>query len=194
MRTGPSVRSAASFVLDLTKTDGCRSSTSCSRPRLPPPIPHRSVISTSSPSASTKRTLISANSCQDVLDLLSSDISMFCGVTLISLAVRLRTDACPRSEANGTRRAASSRGSRGHAWLHRQKALTLQLFAGELAGAANRFSFLPVILLFGRLLRSDRAASSRERRPPRCIFFFNTLRAWSTLFVAARELALGIPL
>src|SRR6476646_3910584 len=64
--------------------------------------------------------------------------------------MRLRTDACPTSEAGGTRRAVSSYRPRGHAWLHRQQALTLQFFAGELAGAANRFRFLPNST-FGRL-------------------------------------------
>src|ERR1700728_672006 len=46
------------------------------------------------------------------------------------------------SKAGSTRRTASSGGSRDHPRLHRQQALALQLFAGELASAADGFRFL----------------------------------------------------
>src|SRR5262249_6654257 len=55
--------------------------------------------------------------------------------------MRRKTDAYPVSEASGTSWAVSQR-SRSYARLHRQQALALQLFAGKLAGAANRFRFL----------------------------------------------------
>jgi hypothetical protein len=97
---------------------------------------------------------------------------------------RLRTDACPRSEANGTRRAVTSHGSRGRAWLHRQQAFTLQLLAGEFAGAANRLRFLPGSSL-GRLFVMT-AQLHLAKDPSRCIFFFKTLRAWSILLSRTR--------
>src|SRR6476661_917476 len=49
----------------------------------------------------------------------------------------------PRSEAGGARGAASSGGLWDHPRLHRQQTFALHLFAGELAGAADGFRFLP---------------------------------------------------
>src|SRR6185369_5058186 len=54
-----------------------------------------------------------------------------------------------RSEAGGARGAASSGGPWDHPRLHRQQTLALHLFAGELAGAADGFRFLPDSLLGG---------------------------------------------
>src|SRR6476660_1992612 len=63
------------------------------------------------------------------------------------LGCRLRL--FPRSEAGGARGAASSGGPWDHPRLHRQQTLALHLFAGELAGAADGFRFLPGSLLGG---------------------------------------------
>src|ERR1700746_1462270 len=49
----------------------------------------------------------------------------------------------PRSEARRARRAASSKNPWDCPGLHRQQTLALQLFAGELAGAADGFRLLP---------------------------------------------------
>jgi hypothetical protein len=49
----------------------------------------------------------------------------------------------PRSEARRARRAASSKSPWDCPRLHRQQTLALQLFAGELAGAADGFRLLP---------------------------------------------------
>src|SRR6201981_199262 len=49
----------------------------------------------------------------------------------------------PRSEARRARRAASSKNSWDCPRLHRQQTLALQLFAGELTGAADGFRLLP---------------------------------------------------
>jgi hypothetical protein len=56
--------------------------------------------------------------------------------------MRLRTDACPVSEARGTRRGVTSHCPRDHARLDRQQPLPLKFFAGELAGAPNCFRLL----------------------------------------------------
>src|SRR3974390_3081476 len=56
---------------------------------------------------------------------------------------RVSVTVVPRSEARRTWRAASSSSSWGFPRLHRQQTLPLQLFAGELTGAANRFRLLP---------------------------------------------------
>jgi hypothetical protein len=55
----------------------------------------------------------------------------------------------PRSEAGARAGAASSGGPWDHPRLHRQQTLALHLFAGELAGAADGFRFLPDSLLGG---------------------------------------------
>jgi hypothetical protein len=49
----------------------------------------------------------------------------------------------PRSEASRARRAGSSKSAWDCPRLHRQQTLALQLFAGELAGAADGFRLLP---------------------------------------------------
>jgi hypothetical protein len=55
-----------------------------------------------------------------------------------------------RGQKRGARAgAASSGGSWDHPRLHRQQTLALHLFAGELAGAADGFRFLPDSLLGG---------------------------------------------
>src|SRR5215469_6530648 len=51
--------------------------------------------------------------------------------------------AVPRSEARHARRAASSMSPWDCTRLHRQQTLALQLFAGELAGAADGFRLFP---------------------------------------------------
>src|SRR5438067_10157010 len=49
----------------------------------------------------------------------------------------------PRSEARHARRAGCSKNPSDCPRLHRQQTLALQLFAGELAGAADGFRLLP---------------------------------------------------
>src|SRR3974390_2020664 len=56
---------------------------------------------------------------------------------------RVSVTVVPRSEARRTWRAASSSSSWGFPRLHRQQTLPLQLFAGQLTGAADRFRLLP---------------------------------------------------
>jgi hypothetical protein len=69
---------------------------------------------------------------------------------LLSACRRLRgCRVVPRSEAGRARGAASSGGPWDHPRLHRQQTLALHLFAGELAGAADGFRFLPDSLLGG---------------------------------------------
>src|SRR6516164_7655998 len=56
---------------------------------------------------------------------------------------RVSVTVVPRSEARRARRAASSSSSWDCPRLHRQQTLPLQLFAGELTGAADGFRLLP---------------------------------------------------
>src|SRR5450756_1060125 len=65
---------------------------------------------------------------------------------------RASVTVVPRSEAGGTHGAASSGGPWDHPRLHRQQALALHLFAGELAGPADGFRLLPDSLLGGFLV------------------------------------------
>src|SRR6516165_3100670 len=61
----------------------------------------------------------------------------------------VHTAVVPKIRSGGARGAASSGGPWGHPRLHRQQTLALHLFAGELAGAADGFRFLPGSLLGG---------------------------------------------
>src|SRR6266568_8735513 len=56
---------------------------------------------------------------------------------------RMSISVVPRSEARRARRAGSSKSAWDCPRLHRQQTLALQLFAGELAGAADGFRLLP---------------------------------------------------
>jgi hypothetical protein len=57
--------------------------------------------------------------------------------------------------------------------------VTLRLLAGKLAYAAQRFSFFSRRLLRWLLVKSSTLHFAEDAF--RCIFFFNTLRAWSIL-------------
>ena len=62
---------------------------------------------------------------------------------------RVSATVVPKIRSGGARGAASSGGPWDDPWLHRQQTLALHLFAGELAGAADGFRFLPDSLLGG---------------------------------------------
>src|SRR5579863_1741433 len=55
---------------------------------------------------------------------------------------RVAATVAPRLNAGSARWAASASGSGGYPRLHRQQSLTLELFASQLSGAADRFRLL----------------------------------------------------
>jgi hypothetical protein len=76
-------------------------------------------------------------------DQRSADGAVEAGFWAKIFIARMSISVVPRSEARHARRAASSKNPWDCPRLHRQQTLALQLFAGELAGAADGFRLFP---------------------------------------------------